>query len=184
MNDWKACVGEMSDREVARRFSVGASTVRRFRCSSGIPEFCPEDTELPPELITQLATETNHRLAKEFGVSIKRIKQTRAALKIPEPKTTRERFKPLEDIWTNEAIALLGKMSDTEVADRLSISNFPVKKKRKELEIQAYKRSLPEITSAIESEFGSVPDGVLARRLGVSVSYIRRARIKVEKGQQ
>lgn len=155
MSDWKSYAGEMSDREVARRFGIGASTVRRFRHSSDIPKFFPGRAELPAALVTQLAMETNHRLAKGFGVSIKRIEQARAELKIPEPKTIRERFKPLEDIWTSEAIALLGRMPDTEVADRLGVSNFPVKKKRKELGIQSYKRPLPEITPEIASEFGA-----------------------------
>ena len=153
MNDWKACVGKMSDREVARRFGLGASTVRRFRQSNNILGFCPEDTELSPDLIVQLAKETNYRLAKRFGVSIKRIKRARAELKIPESKISRERFKPLEDIWTSEAIALLGMMPDTEVADRLGVSNFPVKKMRRELGIQAYKRPLPEMTPETISEF-------------------------------
>ncbi|HHH9262773.1 TPA: hypothetical protein ACP306_004300 [Pseudomonas aeruginosa] len=182
MSDWKSYAGEMSDREVARRFGIGASTVRRFRHSSDIPKFFPGRAELPAALVTQLAMETNHRLAKGFGVSIKRIEQARAELKIPERKTIRERFKPLEDIWTSEAIALLGRMPDTEVADRLGVSNFPVKKKRKELGIQSYKRPLPEITPEIASEFGGVSDAELARRFNVSVSFIRRARIKMEKG--
>ncbi|EPH2639872.1 hypothetical protein [Pseudomonas aeruginosa] len=98
----------MSDREIARRFGLGASSVRRYRHSIGIPEFHPEDIELPAELIEQLATRTNYQLAKEFGVSIKHIKRKRDELRIQEPKTARTRFKPLEDIWTNEAIAMLG----------------------------------------------------------------------------
>lgn len=178
MSDWKACIGKMSDREVARRFGLGASSVRRYRHSIGIPEFHPGDIELPTELIAQLATRTNYQLAKEFGVSIKHIKRKRGELRIQEPKTVRERFKPLEDIWTNEAIAMLGQMPDTEVADRLDISNFPVKKKRHELGIQAYKRPAPEITPEIASALGLVSDAELARQLGVSVSYIRKARAK------
>ncbi|WJM97328.1 hypothetical protein QEP73_04140 [Pseudomonas defluvii] len=90
--------------------------------------YCKYNAELSPDLIVQLAKKTNYRLAKRFGVSIKRIKRARAELKIPESKISRERFKPLEDIWTSEAIALLGMMPDTEVADRLGVSNFPVKK--------------------------------------------------------
>lgn len=64
MSDWKSYAGEMSDREVARRFGIGASTVRRFRHSSDIPKFFPGRAELPAALVTQLAMETNHRLAK------------------------------------------------------------------------------------------------------------------------
>lgn len=178
MGDWKACIGKMSDREIARRFGLGASSVRRYRHSIGIPEFHLEDIELPTGLIEQLATRTNYQLAKEFGISIKHIKRKRGELGIQEPKTVRERFKPLEDIWTDEAIAMLGQMPDTEVADRLDISNFPVKKKRHELEIEAYKRPTPGITPEIASAFGVVSDAELASQLDVSVSYIRKARIK------
>lgn len=182
MSDWKEYIGKMSDREIARRFGLGASSVRRYRHSIGIPEFHPGDIELPTEFIAQLATRTNYQLAKEFGISIKRIKRKRGELRIQEPKTVREPFKPLKEIWTDEAIAMLGQMPDTEVADRLDISNFPVKKKRKELGIQAYKRPLPEITPEIASVFGIVSDAELARQIGVSVSYIRKARAKA--GQQ
>ena len=74
------------------------------------------------------------------------------------------------------------QLGAAQVADRLGVSNFPVKKKRKELGIQSYKRPLPEITPEIASEFGGVSDAELARRFNVSVSFIRRARIKMEKG--
>ena len=50
MSDWKSYAGEMSDREVARRFGIGASTVRRFRHSSDIPKFFPGRAELPAAL--------------------------------------------------------------------------------------------------------------------------------------
>lgn len=175
--DWKLLAGRMSDREISRRFGIGASTVRRFRLANNIPEFSYDDLKLPALLLEQLETKTNYRLAKEFGVPIKRIKHVRSKLNIQEPKTTRERFKPLEDVWTSEALALLGTMPDTELADILDISNFPVKQKRKELGIMAYRRVLPEITPEIMAEFGATSDRALAERLGVSASHIRIARI-------
>ena len=178
MSSWKSHAGKMSDREISRCFEISASTVRRFREASKIPQFSREDTALPSSLIARLTEETNYRLAKAYGISIKRLEQARAELKIAEPRTIRERFKPLEDIWTIEAITLLGLMPDTEIAGQLGISNFPVKRKRKELGIEAYKRPLPKITPQIASQFGSVSDAVLARRLGVSANYIRIARIK------
>lgn len=55
---------------------------------------------------------------------------------------------------------------------------------RRELGLQAYKRPLPEMTPEIISEFGGLSDAEIARRLSVSVSYIRRARINMEKGSQ
>lgn len=179
MSEWRLSVGKMSDREVARLFGIGATTVRRYRHSKGIPEFYPKDGALPPELSTRLATETNYRLSRAFKISMERIRALRTALEIPEPRITRERFAPLKDVWSDEAISLLGSMPDTEVGDRLGISKFPVRRKREELGIPAHKRAMPEITSEILSDFGTVSDLELAQRLGVSASYIRRARVKM-----
>lgn len=179
MNDWKLIVGKISDRDVARVCGVSASTVRRYRLSNGIPAFCPRDADTPPKLIEKLATESNYQLSRTFKVSLERIKAVRAELGIPEPKIVRERFTPLEDIWSDEAVSLLGTMPDTEIADRLGTSNFPVKQKRAELGIAAYKRPLPEITLDILSEFATVSDVELAQRMGVSASYVRRARVKM-----
>jgi DNA-binding CsgD family transcriptional regulator len=182
-DDWKLLVGQLSDREIARRFEIGASTVRRYRAANNIPEFSPSSQELPTTLLEQLETKTNYRLAKEFGVSAKQIKLARVRLGIPEHKVIRQKFKPLEDnIWTEEALALLGTMPDSELADLLGISNFPVKQKRKELGVGAYKPPYPEITPEIATEFGITSDSTLAKRLGVSASFIRKARLKWMKG--
>lgn len=179
MIDWRASVGKMSDREVARVFGISATKVRRYRHATGTPEFYPRGAAVPPELGMRLATETNYRLSTDFKISLERIKSARIELGIPEPKIARERFVPLENLWSEDALSLLGKMPDTAVADRLGISTFPVKKKRTELGIKAYRRPAPEITSEIASEFGAVSDVELARRLGVSATFIRRARIKM-----
>ncbi len=55
---------------------------------------------------------------------------------------------------------------------------------RRELGIQAYKRPLPEMTPEMILELGGLSDAEIARQLGVSASYIRRARINMEKGSQ
>lgn len=81
-------------------------------------------------------------------------------------------------IWNEQTIALLGTMSDYELADRLKVSNYPVKEKRKELGIKAFEKPYPEISPALAAEFGMTSDGVLAERLGVSASFIRRARLR------
>ena len=46
--DWKLLAGRMSDREISRRFGIGASTVRRFRLANNIPEFSYDDLKIPP----------------------------------------------------------------------------------------------------------------------------------------
>lgn len=106
MGDWKACVGKMSDREIARRFGIGASSVGRYRYSLGIPEFHPEDSELPAELIEQLATRTNYQLAQEFGASIKHwIKKIKIVAPLPHDSGAPERTKrnaKLSQPWPSE----------------------------------------------------------------------------------
>lgn len=69
-------------------------------------------------------------------------------------------------------------MPDYELADRLKVSNYPIKSKRKELGIKAFEKPYPKITAKIAAEFGLTSDRILAERLGVSPSYIRRARLR------
>ncbi|MBN0698267.1 hypothetical protein JTM09_34665, partial [Pseudomonas aeruginosa] len=80
--------------------------------------------------------------------------------------------------WTDGAVSLLGTMPDPELADRLGISRFPVKQKRQELGIAPYRKEYPEISAEIAAEFGVVSDGIIAKRLGVSTSFVQRARKK------
>jgi len=177
MSEWMEMVGKFSDREVARRFGVSASKVRRYRRSANIP-YCA-NPEMPDGLIDGLASMTNYQLCRRFGVSISRISALRLKLEVPEPRVEREKFQSLEPgFWTDEAVSLLGTMPDPELADRLGISRFPVKQKRQELGIAPYRKEYPEITAEIAAEFGVVSDGIIARRLGVSTSFVQRARKK------
>jgi len=176
---WKEYVGQISDREVARRFGVSASTVRRYRAQQRIAPHNPQNAGMPEGLVDKLATSTNYQLMREFGISVSRVKALRAELGVAGPGLIRPRFVPLEDgIWTDEAVALLGTMPDPELADRLGVSRTPVKKKRAELGIAAHKAAFPEITPEIAAEFGKVSDSAIAKRLGVSTNFIRQARLR------
>lgn len=169
--------GKISDREVSRRFGVGASTVRRYRLNNDIPS-C-EVSEAPKELFESLGSMTNYRLSKSFHVSMERIAGLRFEAGVPEPKVERVNFQPLEpDFWTEEALALLGTMPDPDLADYLGVSRFPIKQKRKELGIAPYSKAYPEITAEIAADFGVFSDSVIAKRLGVSTSFVQRARMK------
>ncbi len=177
--EWEKFVGTLSDREVARRFGVSASTVRRHRTQQCIPPHNRIEAEMPSGLLEKLATFTNYQLMREFSISARRVKAIRAEHGIPEPRLIRARFLPLEDgIWTEESISLLGTMPDPELADRLGVSRTPVKKKRKELGVAAYQAPFPDITPDIAADFGAISDSALANRLGVSASFIRKARLR------
>lgn len=177
MSEWMEMVGKFSDREVARRFGVSASKVRRYRLKTKI-SYCV-NPEIPDDLADGLISMTNYQLRQKFGVSMARISELRLKLEVPEPRVEREKFQPLDPgFWTDEAVSLLGTMPDPELADRLGISRFPVKQKRKELGIAPYRKDYPEITAEVAAEFGVVSDGIIAKRLGVSTSFVQRARKK------
>jgi transcriptional regulator with XRE-family HTH domain len=183
-DEWKSLAGKKSDRELSKLYSVGSSTVRRYRLQQNIPAYNLQDRVLPEAFFEQLATHSDYQLARKFNVSSSYIAELRVEVEIPGPKVIRVRFEPLEEgVWTDETIALLGTMPDPELADRLGVSRTPVKKKRKELGIKAYKETYPEITPEIAAEFGISSDIAIARRLGVSASYVRRARLKVLEGR-
>lgn len=180
--DWKLLAGKMSDREVSRRFGVGSNTVGRYRLLHDIPSYNPRDFVIPEGLLERLGASSNYQLAQDFKIPANYIAALRAKGGVPEPKVFRTRFEPLEEgIWTDETLALLGTMPDPALADRLGVSRFPVKKKRKELGIAPYQESYPVITPEIAAEFGKSSDSIIAKRLGVSASFIRRARLKWSK---
>jgi hypothetical protein len=177
--DWTPFAGKISDRVLSKRFDIGASTVRRYRLLHGIPAYDSRNIVFPQELMDQLGTRSNYQLAQDFKIPANYIATLRSDVGVPEPKVLRPRFKPLEEgFWTDDALALLGTMPDPELADRLGVSRFPVKQKRKELGVAPYQPSYPEITAELAAEFGTSSDSDLAKRLGVSASFIRRARLK------
>ena len=181
-NDWKFWAGKVSDREVSKRFGIGSSTVGRYRLLNDIPAYDPQNIDIPEGLLIKLGTSSNYQLAQDFKIPVNYLAALRIKVGVPEPKVLRTPFKPLDEgVWTDEALALLGTMPDPALADRLGVSRFPVKKKRQDLGIAPYHPPYPEITTELAAEFGISSDNVLAKRLGVSASFIRRARLKWSK---
>ena len=177
MFDWMEKAGKISDREIARRYGVSASTVRRFRLLNKIPACAV--AELPQEAISNLGSMTNYKLNKLYHAPLARIAEERTRLGIPEPKIKRDKFiRLVPDFWTAETISQLGTMPDPELADKLGISKYPIRKKRQELGIASFRKSYPAITDEIAAKFGTLSDRRIAELLGVSPSHIQRARKK------
>ncbi|MGK7025826.1 hypothetical protein N1Z36_00007530 [Pseudomonas aeruginosa] len=175
MSEWMEMVGKFSDREVARRFGVSASKVRRYRLKTKI-SYCV-NPEIPDGLADGMISMTNYQLCRKFGVSMAFLWGGGGGGAGGE--TRKEKFPPPRPgFWTDGAVSLLGTMPDPELADRLGISRFPVKQKRQELGIAPYRKEYPEISAEIAAEFGVVSDGIIAKRLGVSTSFVQRARKK------
>lgn len=181
MCDWKKQVGKVSDREIARQFGVGATSVRRYRKSLGIDAWKEPVKPAPAELEPLLGVHTDHKLSRLLNYPKKHIKHVRRSKRIREP--VREwggNYKELAVVWTEETLALLGTMPDTDVAAVLGTTQFPVRKKRYALGIPAYKAPMPEITPEIEALFGKVSDAKIAESLGVSANFIRTKRLKFQ----
>ena len=92
MSEWMEMVGKFSDREVARRFGVSASKVRRYRLKTKI-SYCV-NPEIPDGLADGMISMTNYQLCRKFGVSMARISELRLKLEVPEPRLEREKFQP------------------------------------------------------------------------------------------
>ena len=90
MSEWMEMVGKFSDREVARRFGVSASKVRRYRLKTKI-SYCV-NPEIPDGLADGMISMTNYQLCRKFGVSMARISELRLKLEVPEPRLEREKW--------------------------------------------------------------------------------------------
>lgn len=76
-------------------------------------------------------------------------------------------------------------LTTDELAARIKYDARTIRDRLKDsVLLEGIKRPLPEMTPETISEFAGLSDAEIARRLSVSVSYIRRARIKMEKGSQ
>jgi hypothetical protein len=82
--------------------------------------------------------------------------------------------------WTPEAIGLLGKIHDGELAARLGCERGTVSYRRRALGIKPRKQSLPASTITlpldITARLGTCPDYLLAMELGVSKFVIAKHR--------
>lgn len=90
--------------------------------------------------------------------------------------------KPIK--WTEEVIALLGVIPDTEIAKQLGISAITVGRKRRELNIPSYSwggRKPRKWTKKMIALLGTMPDSEVAKRLGISLTtiYWKRSELNI-----
>lgn len=76
--------------------------------------------------------------------------------------------------WTPEMDALLGTMTDNNLAEKIGCHNSTVWKRREQLAICAYGRI--NWTPEIDALLGTMPDGDLAERIGCSLTAVRKRR--------
>lgn len=193
-----AMLGTASDAAVARTLGRSLLTVRRKRCRLRIrpaPRGAPQrPLPRPPAPIAvrrQAKTEpfvwarhqvallgkmSDARLARLAGIGEEAVARARARRGIA-PWQRRSGF-----VWQAHAVALLGTASDGDVAAALAIPRWQVKNKRHQLGIPPFVPpphaavNRRKWTPAAAALLGTMPDGQLARRLGLSVSTVATER--------
>ncbi|HWM94150.1 MAG TPA: hypothetical protein VN493_25560 [Thermoanaerobaculia bacterium] len=177
---WKlaARLGKIPDRELARLAGISTEMVAKERKRHGIAAFRPprEPIKWTPKMIRRLGTASDAAVARKLGIHFSSVSYKRQLLGIPSFRPKR-RPNPQAHEWTPRELALLGKRSDAEVAEKLGISKGTVAKKRTQLWIPASRlRRVYEWTEELLALLGKVSDRELARVSGFSVNSVRRKR--------
>ena len=167
----EALIGTAPDAEIALRLGVSKAMVcfRRLALGQAINRPRVAWTE---ESVALLGSASDVALAERLGISVAQIKYKRAKLDIPAFFLNAAKQPPF--VWTESSIALLGKYSDKQAAQRLGTSSSVVRNKRQDLGIQAARFNL----GIDDSLLGTLPDRAYARILkihAVSVAARREA---------
>lgn len=177
---WKlaARLGKIPDRELARLAGISVEMVAKERKRHGIAAFRPprEPIEWTPKMIRRLGTASDAAVARKLGIHFSSVSYKRQRLGIL-PFRPKGRPSPHAHDWKPRELALLGKMSDTEVAGKLGISTGTVAKKRAQLGIPASRlHRVYGWTEELLALLGKVTDREMARVSGFSVSAVQRKR--------
>ena len=126
-------------------------------------------------------------VGRKIGVSIACVARKRRQLGIPSllARKTTSRDRRSLDQWTAEETALLGKMTDKDVTERLDLALSAVRLKRISLGIPPFRRRVnspgiwtPEVMARIPNE----SPAKLAKELGVSRQRVHQKRNELLEG--
>jgi DNA-binding CsgD family transcriptional regulator len=174
-----ARLGKVPDGKIARLAGISKERVARERKRRGIEAFRPpiEPVEWSQKMIRRLGTASDAAVARKLRLHSSSVRYKRQLLGIP-PFNPKRHPSSRSHNWTSQELALLGKRSDAEVAEKLGISKGTVAKTRTQLEIPSSRprRRVYQWTEELLALLGKVTDRELARRSGFSVSSIQRKR--------
>lgn len=167
-------LGQASDRELAKLSGLSPYYIKQARLAAGI-EAVSHGYDLSDELVQQLGKVPDARLTECYGVPGPVLCRVRQERSIPRFRVLHAPGSTEYVPFTDEAIALLGKIPDVDLAMRFDRSVREVKQERDIRAIATYTkvRNLPD---DLVQELGLVPDSVLGRRYSVARSTITRAR--------
>jgi DNA-binding CsgD family transcriptional regulator len=173
-----ARLGKMPDGEIARLAGISKDGVAKERKRRRIAAFRPPiaPVEWTPKRIRRLGTASDTAVARKLRIHSSSVRYKRQQLGIPP--FHRKRTSARAHHWTPQELALLGKTSDAEVAEKLGLSKATVATKRTQLKISASRppRRVYLWTEELLGLLGKVTDRELARLSGFSVSSVQRKR--------
>ena len=176
-------LGTMPDAAVAERINTSVLQVETERNRQGIPSYAVRislHTWLP-EHDAMLGVKLDVELAALLGISKGAVAARRAELGIPRQRGSGSKKgehvpRTPDQIWTPEAIARLGKISDSNLAAILRISSSGVRARREALGIP---RRIPihphtrEWTADEVALIGTMTDTDIAKKLGISRAQVQ-----------
>jgi hypothetical protein len=132
----------------------------------------PTRLEWTPELIAKIGTMSDAKLARELGIKPGTVTHRRRLLGIEPFRRQRAARK-----WSSADIALLGKMSDREVAEITGRSIAAVYTARRERGIAGAEQTrwLPKHLDML----GKAPDGEIAELVGCSLATVFQKRCEL-----
>lgn len=161
-------LGTMPDAELAKTVGASVTTVAAWRRRMGIPK-APRvsDPEVKyPGIKALLRTHNNSAIADVYGVSRERIRQIREAIGIERVSTPHA--------VTQDKAALLGRVSDTRLAQDLGVPVWVVRRERLRAGIPTSSRTphYETVIGGVHDRVGTVSDRQLARELAVPVNQV------------
>ena len=171
----EALLGTQPDEAIARRLTRTFDAVRYRRSQLGIPIFGGIGHQWTAAQDGLLRLHTTKGVARRLGISMTMVYWRRRKLGIAG-------LLP----WKPKERALLGTMSDHDVARKLKRSLGAVRHHRIRRGIRAFGHTIRHSwTRAEEKLLGRYPDRELAKRLGVSPAavQVRRCRLRIPKPQ-
>jgi DNA-binding CsgD family transcriptional regulator len=164
-------LGTMSDQQLARRLKRTPESVKTRRAAKGIPICDPKKHRWTADDDKLLGLRPDAQVAMLLRISVESVKHRRHQLRISLPGQERTISAPKP--WRAEDDALLGTVSDQEIAQRLGRSATSVKARRTRLGIASNRHWW---TPGQDVLLGKFPDEELARRLGRSLEAVRARR--------
>jgi len=174
-----ALLGGAPDHVVAERLGLAVVTVAEERRRRGIAPCRTkrEAIEWTPEMLAALGTDSDAQVGAMLGIPWHCVYRKRTILNIPAFHP-RPRSHPQGHRWSAEELALLGKMSDDQVAGIVGLSTTSVHRKRLQLEIPPFKPAAPAVdwNEARIALLGTETDEGVAARLGISRTTVKKHR--------